>query len=392
MANQIKRTMKELSIEEKAKRYDEAIEKFDVILNLNTVKKSGTIFTDDVRKILPELIESEDDVMRKMAIKAVHAPETQSCIKSWGINPDDVISWLEKQGEQEEPQFKGYYTTQMQRNVFYKVGDWIIRCAEGFKHNIYLVTEVKDYYVCEDLKGRRVTFTFNDVHKNFRLWNISDAKDGDVLQLGKVTAIFKEYTGNGTCRCYCSVCEGEFEIPADDGFDNSYGCSDIYPATKEQRDHLFQKMKEAGYEWDTEKKEPKKIHVIDEGKSEMDYCFTKMMNDEKVSPTLSDVDEADLNNIIWLCNNCINGSETTWIPSQAIRIKSLIERIKDIVFLHPKQEWSEEDEENLNQLHKLIVKKAYEEYEIDTEDETLWGKHAILDNWLKSIKERLKGE
>ena len=86
----------------------------------------------------------------------------------------------------------------------FKVGEWIIRCAEGFKHNTYLVKEVKDYYVCEDLKGRRVTFTFNDVHKNFKLWDISDA-------------------------------------------------------TKEQRDLLFQKMKEAGYEWNAEKKELKKI-------------------------------------------------------------------------------------------------------------------------------------
>lgn len=31
------------------------------------------------------------------------------------------------------------------------------------------------------------------------------------------------------------------------------------PATKEQRDFLFQKMKEAGYEWDAERKELKKI-------------------------------------------------------------------------------------------------------------------------------------
>jgi hypothetical protein len=33
----------------------------------------------------------------------------------------------------------------------------------------------------------------------------------------------------------------------------------FYPATKEQRDILFQKMKEAGYEWDSEKRELKKI-------------------------------------------------------------------------------------------------------------------------------------
>lgn len=32
-----------------------------------------------------------------------------------------------------------------------------------------------------------------------------------------------------------------------------------YPATKEQRDMLFAKMKEAGYEWDAEKKELRKI-------------------------------------------------------------------------------------------------------------------------------------
>lgn len=31
--------------------------------------------------------------------------------------------------------------------------------------------------------------------------------------------------------------------------------NEVYPATKEQRDLLFQKMKEVGYEWDSEKKE-----------------------------------------------------------------------------------------------------------------------------------------
>lgn len=53
--------MEELTIEQKAKAYDEAIKKFNVILNLNTVKESGTIFADDVRKIFPELRESKDE-------------------------------------------------------------------------------------------------------------------------------------------------------------------------------------------------------------------------------------------------------------------------------------------------------------------------------------------
>ena len=42
------------------------------------------------------------------------------------------------------------------------------------------------------------------------------------------------------------------------------------------------------------KKELKKIHVIDEGKAEIDHCFTKMMNGEKVSSTWSEEDEKRL--------------------------------------------------------------------------------------------------
>ena len=41
------------------------------------------------------------------------------------------------------------------------------------------------------------------------------------------------------------------------GLDNT----NYLPATKEQRDLLFSKMKEAGYEWDSKKKELKKIEV-----------------------------------------------------------------------------------------------------------------------------------
>lgn len=65
------------------KKYKEALER---------AKKNECL-----ENIFPELKESEDEKMREMAIKAIYASEAQSCIKSWGVNPDDVIAWLEKQ-------------------------------------------------------------------------------------------------------------------------------------------------------------------------------------------------------------------------------------------------------------------------------------------------------
>ena len=89
--------MKELSIEEKAKRYDSAIEKFDVILNLNTVKESGTIFADDVRKIFPELAELNDEKIRKALVKYFTSKITNPDYEIYGVPFKEVLAWLEKQ-------------------------------------------------------------------------------------------------------------------------------------------------------------------------------------------------------------------------------------------------------------------------------------------------------
>ena len=133
----------------------------------------------------------------------------------------------------------------------FKVGDFIV--------NDYCVGRIvditNDAYLLDTKQG--IPFSCHST----RLWDITkDAIDGDVLQLGEVTAIFNKYIGNEHCICYCSFCkDGGFEIPIANGEDNNYGCHFVALATKEQRDILFEKMKEAGYEWDDEKKELKKI-------------------------------------------------------------------------------------------------------------------------------------
>ena len=59
--------------------------------------------------LIPELQESKDERMAEMAIKAVRSPQAQSCIKSWRVDPDDVIAWLEKQKEQKPISFNEPY-------------------------------------------------------------------------------------------------------------------------------------------------------------------------------------------------------------------------------------------------------------------------------------------
>ena len=78
-----------MNIKEKAKAYDAAIERAKYYQ-----KENGSAV---ITAIFPEL--SYDEKMRKMAIKAVYAPEAQECIKSWKVNPDDVIAWIKKQSK-----------------------------------------------------------------------------------------------------------------------------------------------------------------------------------------------------------------------------------------------------------------------------------------------------
>ena len=89
--------MKELSIEEKAKRYDEAIEELRGLLE-GIHEEKCEILEEDIIDIFPELKESEDEKIRKEIIDA---------FKTLGdgkipvvINYADIFTWLEKQKEQ----------------------------------------------------------------------------------------------------------------------------------------------------------------------------------------------------------------------------------------------------------------------------------------------------
>ena len=94
----------------------------------------------------------------------------------------------------------------------------------------------------------------------YRLWTIQDAKDGDVLTNGKMIVIFKHFEEPSYRQhivAYIGLDRGGDIQITDDTW--KLGIDKAKPATKEQRALLFSKMKEAGYEFDFEKKELKKI-------------------------------------------------------------------------------------------------------------------------------------
>ena len=124
-------------------------------------------------------------------------------------------------------------------------GDWITIDKPCQIINIH---DNGNYIVqyCDDEKTHELSKNFCESY--FHFWTIQDAKDGDIIHFGTVTAIFKKYIGREKCICYCSFCkDGGFEIPIKNGEDNVYGCYNATPATKEQRDALMKAMNDAGY-------------------------------------------------------------------------------------------------------------------------------------------------
>ena len=192
-------------------------------------------------------------------------------------------------------------------------GDWVVNKLGNSWH---IDSFDKKNYQVSDGKGNYNYFPIS-IQDRMHLWTIQDAKDGDVLVYNngvvEIILLFKEWKNGyiGSADAYVHMYNNKINI------NNWCDCSyTAHPATKEQCDILFQKMKESGYEWDAEKKELNKIHVIDEGKAEMDYCFTKMMNGEKVSSVWSEVDEDFFNDTITFLKDTKNALDhVDWLKS-----------------------------------------------------------------------------
>ncbi len=132
----------------------------------------------------------------------------------------------------------------------FKVGDWITDGTSTFQ-----IVKIEDeWYIADD--GDKVCFYV--VHQYYHLWTIQDAEDGDVLASDNGCPFIYKESNDTKAQFYCCVGITNRFCIGDDTIYCGYKESSK-PATNKQYDLLFQKMKEAGYEWDAEKKELKKI-------------------------------------------------------------------------------------------------------------------------------------
>ena len=300
--------MKELSIQEKATRYDEALARANEMIKSMT-NIGGVAKVDDIQHIFPELKESDDELMIQYFKDLAPFDKADELYEKYGFSHKDAIAWLEKQGvhakfingiqvgdkvtrseygvlvnlskinrvanKQGEQKIKtpeeslgidsDTYNKIVDECIYgeqkpiykvepnFKVGDWVVYCND----DVDLITGIEENGYCVNNSGYIPFICESDI----RLWTIQDVKDGDVLFTSSTasheTFIFKNIDEKGNAKCY-------FAYDSEDGFiEGKYHfigrVTKCKPATKEQHDILFQKMKEAGYEWDAEKKELIKI-------------------------------------------------------------------------------------------------------------------------------------
>lgn len=134
----------------------------------------------------------------------------------------------------------------------FNVKDWLVAYNEDLPRLITAVTP--DCYELEDVKGHKVNICHRTIENLCRLWTLKDAKPGDVLVdvLGHPFI----YKSTGVVHfpafpvAYCGITEeGDFEVAEEDDY---WTDTRVKPATKEQRDRLFEKMEKAGYIWEAE--------------------------------------------------------------------------------------------------------------------------------------------
>jgi len=446
-------------MEEKAKAYDLAIDRAKKWYYAPNIDKIPTYGNRIIEEIFPELKESGDERIRKFLH---HTFTVQYLAKDglgkWHGEPvSNILAWLEKQGEQtnflpkiqvgdiftrneggelikisqlnmvakkhknqsgpnlimaKSPQL-GEQKAADEKNLKIEEGKWYVcisqfcNCIEGRAYKATSNSRIMDDFGTEyDMH--------NDAYKYFRLWTIQDAKNGDLIYVSTkvkgIQAIFHKFE-NGIIYFHCNLCSDFTQ----GGYEQFDGVEFVCPLPKTHYQRFFQKMHDAGFEWDAEKKELKKIEqkpdddietsdkyegLTDFERTLADICigwtgerlgWKQYVKDNadillkfKQKPTWSEEDE----NEVAILEAYIRSGE--WSESHIDRALGIVDELvnkykssKDRV--QPKQEWSEGDNVRFTSTMQVLEYAKsipdYNQFGIDDIDKNI--------DWLNSLKDKV---
>lgn len=239
-------------------------------------------------KIILRRKESKDEKIRK---NCIHFLELQKKYHASTVEIDECITWLEKQEGNNNQNWKpskeqiialehfvrsigesGYASPyDGNTNLLYSLindlyelekqgvqkpankvepklheGDWVVTCANS-------VVQIKainsNNYVLENTMRFNIAY----VDKYWHIWTIADAKDGDVLTASDGSIFIYAGCDDVDCKYHIALAING-SIHVSEGTELWEETSSVKPATKEQRDLLFQKMKDNNWEWDAKAK------------------------------------------------------------------------------------------------------------------------------------------
>lgn len=377
------------------KKYKEALERARKWYNDShiTIGLKGNL-----KDIFPELAEPDDERIRKMLIK-FFSKGAENNGSTNGISDKDILAWLEKQGEQNKQVYFPKFTlddvlalqccmetvkkVQEDKELYEKLnllhgkvydayqlekqgekpadkvgpkfheGDWVVK-----GDTIAQILDIQEqYYVGLDINGKDFTSSrfLND--DKIHLWTIKDAKEGDVLVTvdGEYPFIYKgclDPNHPDSPVAYCGINDGGDFWRGSNKFNQWWTDKKVQRATKEQCDTLFKAMADAGYTFDFEKKELKKIE----------------------QPELTEFEDA-VKDMMDTYRDAIGDRDATTeeVKKHAAYMLSLIP--------HKPVEWTEEDMSKVQRICKYL-NEAKEYYADITEVRECM-------DWLNSLKDRI---
>ena len=309
------------------------------------------------------------------------------------------VQELEKQGEHKD---------NIDAKPKFNVDDWVVGKYPddgSYIHNVVGVKRLADgtyVYALDDN-----TYFSGSQESFYHVWSIKDAKPGDVLAANECLVLFREIDGLNI-RCYCTY---HFMYNPSFYVNTLQNKDAFHPATKEQCTMLEKAMADAGYAFDLDKKELKKIE--NEEYDGEDYGIGSLWHAKNIlEKTLGEVDGYQTDDGI-LEHKCaiaaidkLYKQKPAWSAEDTFKVQSICKHLDEVkkyyaditevrecidwlksldgrVLPQQKKEWSEEDESNFQRLID-VIKENKHRVTTDYEHQIYYK----LLSWFKALKDR----